>query len=450
MVKYLKNDQIEKIALRIVIDLKKFGYKETYFVGGIVRDKLLDFEFENSIDIDIATEARPDEIKEVFKNEKFLEIGEAFNIIIIIIKGHKFEIATFREDIFEINKAKWNGRYPKKVTYATAEDDAKRRDFTINAIFYDPVEKKHFDFVNGIPDIKNKIIRTIGIPEERFREDYLRMLRAVRFAVQKNFTIVPEVMKAIKMNADKIISISKERVLIELNKIFSSADPSEGLNLLNESNLLKWIYFYDKKKRDHIVIDPHYLEFTSKCLSNKYRSLLINWVIFFQFLHLYVKDISDIKNILIDNKFDNKTIGNIIWILQNKDLLINWNRISDYKKMEFVIHPQFENLFLFYKIEAETNNNLTCHSQKQMGIGEDNFSLINTINSIDKFYRLFRSDKIKWGQMNKFTVINGNDLIKIGVKGKKIGELLNKIKKKFILEELKNKEDIIKFLHANK
>lgn len=428
-----KTNEIELLAFKIVRTLQNAGFKKTYFVGGYVRDKLLNLEFIEDLDIDIATEARPDDIKYVFRKEKFIEVGEAFNIIMLVLKGYKFEIATFREDIFEQNKSKWDGRYPKGVTFASAEDDARRRDFTINAIFFDPITKKHIDFVDGINDLKNKIIRTIGEPKERFREDYLRMLRAIRFAVQKNFRIAEDVLDGIKKYSDKIVSISKERILIELNKILLSSNSSNGLILLKETRLLKWLFLSAKNQKN---IDEDNFDFAISCLKNAPKILLIRWVIFFQFLFYSFENLENIREKLIENKFDNRTIKNIIWILENKKIIKNWSDLPRFERMELLIHPQFENLFLFFKLEQKMN--------KEKGLKN---TLYSSIQNIELFYEQFRSDKNKWKQMKKFTIINGNDLLQLGIKGKKIGEILKKIKKKYILDELKNREEIFKFLN---
>jgi len=446
----LKIEEVEEIALQIVKDLKNAGFMQSYFVGGYVRDKLLGIALNELIDIDIATEARPEKIKKIFNKEKFIEVGEAFNIIIIIIKGYKFEIATFREDLFGKDKTKWDGRYPLDVSFATAEDDAKRRDFTINAIFYDPVEKKHLDFVNGIEDIDKKIIRTIGEPKERFREDYLRMLRAIRFAVQKNFKIDPKVMEAIKLNAEKIRIISNERIQIELNKILSSNNPSYGLKLLRDCNLLRWIYLIEQKPIEFRNED---FLFTQNCLKKTSGNLLINQVIFFQILHVYILDISNLRDVLVENKFDKKTIGNIIWILNGKKSISNWGKLSEYEKMELSIHNQFENLLLFFKIEEETKNEIDvgtteCKSITNFKVASgDTYSAnAKNIKNIEEFYENFKNNKIKWEQMKKFTIINGNDLLEIGIKGKKIGDTLSDVKRKYILGELNSREEILKYI----
>ncbi len=434
--------KVELIAFKIVKKLQDAGYYKSYFVGGYVRDKLLGIKFDDTIDIDIATEAKSKSIKKVFKGERFIDIGEAFNIIMLIIDGYKFEIATFREDIFETDKTKWDGRHPSNVALATAEEDAKRRDFTVNAIFFDPVKKEHIDFVNGIDDLKKKIIRTIGEPEKRFREDYLRMLRGIRFAVQKDFKIDSEVLNVIKKRAKNIALISKERILIELKKIILSDSPARGLKLLRDTNLLKYMFFYDMVSENSLdYLDYYEDNRNDNCNDNfndmilyqsiSQKNLIIRYAIFFRFYQQLLDDTLTIKNELIKCKFDNKTITSIIWILENRKLLSNWNKLSNYEKMELIIQPNFKNLLIIFEIEAKKD--------------KDKIVLIKDINS---YYNNAKSDKKRWNQMKKFTIINGEDLLAMNIRGKKIGFLLKDVKQKYIIGELENREKMIKYIKS--
>jgi len=168
-----------KTAVSILRKLKDKGF-ETYFVGGFVRDKLIGYSCK---DIDIVTSATPDEIIDIFPHT--YKIGVAFGIVNVIENGFSFEVATFREE----DNYK-DGRHPEQIKFTTdPQIDALRRDFTINALYYDPIKEKIYDYTEGIKDIKRGILRTIGIPEQRFKEDYLRILRAVRFSNRFNFQL---------------------------------------------------------------------------------------------------------------------------------------------------------------------------------------------------------------------------------------------------------------------
>lgn len=199
----------QKYAIDIVKKLVNEGYT-AYFAGGWVRDYLMGHPSE---DIDIATNAPPEKILDLFPHT--ILVGLAFGVIIVIIDGHQFEVATFRRDMeYE------GGRRPKSIELSTPEEDAARRDFTINGMFYDPINDIVHDFVQGVADIKLKVIRTIGDPYDRFGEDRLRMIRAVRFAARFGFVVDSDTQEAILANADTLFpAVAMERVWQELTKM---------------------------------------------------------------------------------------------------------------------------------------------------------------------------------------------------------------------------------------
>jgi len=216
------------IAKEIVAKLQHAGFA-AFWVGGCVRDFLLGREPQ---DFDIATDAKPEQVEKLFA--KTIPVGRKFGVVIVVEGGQQFQIATFRAEADY-----QDGRRPEKVEFANAEADAARRDFTVNGLFYDPLTEKIHDWVGGEKDLRAKIIRTIGAPEERFGEDHLRLLRAVRFAAQLKFEIEPRTFAAIQSLAPKISIISAERVREELIKLFSPPHAARGLVLLRDSGLLE-------------------------------------------------------------------------------------------------------------------------------------------------------------------------------------------------------------------
>ena len=218
------------IAKEIVARLQGAGFG-AFWVGGCVRDFLIGREPQ---DFDIATDAKPEQVEKLFR--KTIPVGKKFGVIIVVEGGQQFQVATFRAEADY-----QDGRRPEKIIFANAEADASRRDFTVNGLFYDPLTEKIHDWVGGEKDLRAKIIRTIGAPEERFGEDHLRMLRAVRFAAQLNFEIEPKTFSAIQTLAPKIKIISAERVRDELMKLFSPPHAARGLVLLRDSGLLEHI-----------------------------------------------------------------------------------------------------------------------------------------------------------------------------------------------------------------
>src|SRR5471032_3038709 len=218
------------VAKEIVACLQHAGFA-AFWVGGCVRDFLLGREPD---DFDIATDAKPEQVEKLFK--RTVAVGRKFGVMIVVEGGQQFQVATFRaEGDYQ------DGRRPEKIVFANAEADASRRDFTVNGLFYDPLTKKIHDWVGGEKDLRAKIIRTIGKPEERFGEDHLRMLRAVRSAARLGFEIEPKTFAAIKKFEPKIKLISAERVRDELLKLFRPPHAARGLVLLRESGLLEQI-----------------------------------------------------------------------------------------------------------------------------------------------------------------------------------------------------------------
>jgi len=218
----------EDIARRIALALRRAGH-EAWFVGGCVRDRLLGSEPE---DWDIATSARPDEVWALFDHT--VPVGEAFGVVLVVEGGRNFEVATFRtERDYE------DGRRPSGVEFATAEEDVRRRDFTVNGLLMDPETGEVRDMVNGRADLERRVIRTIGDPDERFAEDHLRSLRAVRFACGLGFEIEPATLAAVARSASSIARISAERVHVELTKILTRPGPRRGFELLAETGLLR-------------------------------------------------------------------------------------------------------------------------------------------------------------------------------------------------------------------
>jgi poly(A) polymerase len=222
---------MRSVATEIVRRLQQAGFA-AFWVGGSVRDFLLGRE---PGDYDIATSALAEQIEQLFKHT--IAVGRKFGVIVVIESGHQFQVATFRAEADY-----QDGRHPEQVRFGDARADAERRDFTVNGLFFDPVREQLHDWVNGEKDLRAKIIRTIGSPAERFAEDHLRLLRAVRLAAQLGFEIEPETFRAIQANAAKIKLISAERIRDELVKLFApTSTAARGLVLLRESGLLEQV-----------------------------------------------------------------------------------------------------------------------------------------------------------------------------------------------------------------
>ena len=230
----IDRNESRTFAIEVVEKLRSAGY-EALWAGGCVRDQLMGREPK---DYDVATSARPEQVREVFGQRRTLPIGAAFGVITVL--GQKnadpIEVATFRQDADYSD-----GRHPDSVTFSTAEEDAKRRDFTINGLFYDPIDKKVIDYVDGQEDLQRKLIRAIGNPYARIAEDKLRMLRAVRFASTFDFAIDKETLTAIQRQAPEICVVSAERIASELRRMLEHRGRKQATRLLRDSKLLEQI-----------------------------------------------------------------------------------------------------------------------------------------------------------------------------------------------------------------
>ena len=217
-------------AQSIVERLRAKGF-EALYAGGCVRDRLLGLEPH---DYDVVTSARPEQVEALFP--RTVSVGAQFGVIIVLEGGSEIQVATFRGD-----DAYHDGRHPVSVHYTDAEGDARRRDFTINGLFYDPIKEEILDFVGGREDLKNRILRAIGNPSERFAEDKLRLLRAIRFATTLGFEIDSGTWGALLASAPKIHAVSAERIREEFCKILLSPNRLQGFDLLDQSGLLRMI-----------------------------------------------------------------------------------------------------------------------------------------------------------------------------------------------------------------
>jgi poly(A) polymerase len=229
-VEYTIMSAMAEKAIEIVKVLREGGFR-AYWAGGSVRDLVMGHEPQ---DYDVATDARPEQVMELFP--KTVPVGVSFGVVKVIEDGFEFEVTTFRSDGRYID-----GRHPAEVHYSDDREDAARRDFTINGMFYDPLKKEIIDYVEGRKDIAAGVIRAIGDPHERFEEDKLRLMRAVRFAARFGYVIEHKTEAALRDLAGQIHQISSERIRDELKKMLTGPNPSDSISLLIKTGLMKTI-----------------------------------------------------------------------------------------------------------------------------------------------------------------------------------------------------------------
>ncbi|MCC9609751.1 CCA tRNA nucleotidyltransferase [Blastopirellula sp. JC732] len=224
-------DHARDFSLEVVRTLKHHGH-QALWAGGCVRDMLLG---RTPKDFDVATDAPPERVREIFGEKRTLAIGASFGVI--TVQGGKrrgqIEVATFREDL-----GYSDGRRPDQVRFTSAAEDAKRRDFTINGIFYDPDAEVIYDYVGGQVDLRERLVRAIGDPNERFAEDKLRMLRAIRFSSTFQFDLEMNTLLAIQRHARNIAVVSAERIAVEMRKMICSSRRVDAVLLLRDS----WLF----------------------------------------------------------------------------------------------------------------------------------------------------------------------------------------------------------------
>lgn len=429
---------------KILKQLEDAGF-ESYAVGGCVRDELLN---RVNFDVDITTSARPDEIKEVFKDYKIIDIGAKFGTIKVLDEDSEYEITTMRRESGYSDK-----RHPEKIAFTNdIKEDLKRRDFTINAM-----AKRNgqiIDLFDGKKDLKDKIIRAVGTPNERIKEDVLRSLRAVRFATTLNFDISDDLKTAIRNNAESIEEISKERIQVELNKILLADEPRRGILLLDEVGLLEYIFpevfatkgfdqhssFHSENLYDHTL---SVLEKTPPILEVRMAALY--------------HDVGKIDTFFLDENGEGRFFGHQSL---SEELLVERLKKLKYSR-KFI-----ENTSILVKRHMDNTNTYTKKSVRKLlrNIGEENLlnlfklqraDVMSTKHADDSNIDLGLAllDEIKNDDIptNKSQIkINGNDLKKLGFKeGKELGRTLENIENLIYDEKLKNnKEDIINYINS--
>ncbi len=239
--KYIKFNKkyIDKDALNVVKTIHKAGY-EAYFVGGCVRDLLLGLEPK---DFDIATSARPEQINKLFSRSRL--IGRRFLIVHVVFSARKFiEVATFRSGKVTTDKS---GTVVRDNSYGSIEDDVFRRDFNINALYYDVINSKVIDYVGGLDDLTEREIHMIGKPSERFQQDPVRMIRAVRFEVKLKASLSEGILKAIRIQANLLENVSPARLYEECIKLFHNERSLDVFNNLEKYGLMPHLFNQTKK-----------------------------------------------------------------------------------------------------------------------------------------------------------------------------------------------------------
>lgn len=381
--------------------LKKNGY-EAYVVGGCVRDSLLGTVPH---DWDITTSAKPDEIINCFNDYRTINTGLKHGTVTVLIDGAHIEVTTYR-----IDGKYTDNRRPDNVVFTDdVYHDLKRRDFTINALAYN--DNGIVDLFDGIRDLNNKVIRCVGNPDERFNEDGLRILRALRFASVLNFSIDDETSDSVHKNKELLKNISRERISVELNKLINGEN---FLNILNKYRDVVEIFIPEIKDYTRMEWD-HALK--SMCFAD-------NQTVKLALLLLYTNRTG---TILKDLKYDNATITTAVLLNSNVNEMIIADKINLKKQLNKF---GYDNLFLLlnFKTAAALADNIV----NEVIIIKNSEKMIDEIIEKNEAYDL------------KSLAINGDDLIKEGFKkGKELGVILNDVLNLVMEEKLENQRDVL-------
>jgi poly(A) polymerase len=430
-------------AIKIVTKLQENGF-EAYFAGGYVRDMLLEKEHS---DVDIATSANPDEVESLFKNTR--PIGKQFGIILVIEEDKGFEVATFRRESDYIDN-----RRPSTIHFTSAEVDAKRRDFTINGLFYDPIKRRVLDFVGGREDIKKKTVRFIGEADSRINEDHLRLVRAIRFKITLGFQYEKTTFDAVRNLSSLIRNVSVERLREELNKILSSPNRHQGLVELSESKILiNIIPELESLKGVPQPIEYHHegdvfthTYLALKSLPPETPAYLALAVLLhdigkpktiqridgkISFHHHAVLSAQMAQEIMRRLKYSNVEINQVCYLVENHMTIGDIGKMRPHKRYQFVTDPRFKDLIELARADAAgtfpVNQELT-----------------------EKLER-YLADANSWTEEKKkqvkIDIINGDDLIKLGYRpGKDFKAILNEVNDAIIEGEVISHSQAVEFV----
>jgi poly(A) polymerase len=372
----------KEAAVEIVKRLREHGYT-ALLAGGCVRDMLLG---RTAKDYDVATNAHPDSVTKIFR--RTLKIGVQFGVVVVLLGDTQVEVATFRTETGYVD-----GRHPTHVAFADAREDASRRDFTINGMFYDPIEDKVLDYVGGQADLQRKLIRTIGDARTRFSEDYLRMLRAIRFSTQLGFAIEDKTWRAIGEVAGNITKISGERIALELEATLAHPARGSGAEKLALSGLLANIFaqFTSDEMASGIAV-------LTKLRKN------VNFALALVSLFATVPSEAAVEQIEV-LKLSRDQSKHIAFLLAHRGVLLDGD-MSIAKLKKLLAKPYFRDLFELQRAFQRARN--------------------ESIAGLVRIKR--RARQLKGQELTPSPLLNGHELIALGaIPGPQVGEVAEEL-----------------------
>ena len=429
---------MEKTAREIAQRLRKTGHI-AYFAGGSVRDMVRGLLAK---DFDVATDATPDLVQKIFPRTH--AVGAHFGVVVVVESGFNFEVATFRSD-----GAYLDHRHPVEVRFSSPEEDAKRRDFTINGMFFDPEKNEVIDFVGGRSDLEAKLVRAIGDPAARFSEDRLRMLRAVRFATVLDFKIDNQTWDALLASAASINEISAERMREELVKIFLSPHRAHGWDLLDRSGLLRTILpELDAMKGclqpEQFHPEGDVFEHTRlmlELLPDKVSAPLVLAVLFHDIAKPVTAAVDEMGRIRFNEhdrigavmaesimerlRFSRAEIDAVVEMVRQHMVFKDVPRMRIAKLKRFMARPTFEEELELHRVDCASSHRIM-----------DNYELL-----------LRKREEFANEPIIPPPLVRGDDLIALGMKpGPKFGEILEAVETRQLEGVLKEREEALEWV----
>jgi len=392
-------------AYRVADHIKSANH-HVVFAGGCVRDFLMK---KNPQDFDLATSALPDQVEKLFP--KTIPVGKQFGVILVLEGEEQVEVTTFRRD-----GGYSDGRHPAGVSFTDDKEDALRRDFTVNGLFYDPFTQQVLDYVGGQEDIQKKIIRAIGNPAQRFEEDKLRLLRAVRFAANLDFTIETNTWKELCRLVPQIHQVSPERIRDELIKIFTRPGAARGFDLLSESGLMREI-LPEVEAMKGVMQQPDYhpegdVFVHTRLLMEKLDRPSVS-LAFGALFHDVAKPVTagrrddgritfyehapigaDMTRVIMKRlRFSNQMIEDVAILVANHMKFGDAMKMRSGKLKMFIAHQQFHEGLELHRIDC-----MSCHGM------------------LDNYHFLQEKQKaLSIEELKPKPLINGNDLLQLGM-----------------------------------
>lgn len=394
-------------ALHVIEKLRANGHI-ALLAGGCVRDRLLG---QSPKDYDVATDATPQRVKQLYPRSR--KVGAKFGVVLVRMYGHDVEVATFRSD-----GSYSNGRHPDQVCFGSETEDARRRDFTINGLFFDPIEDRVIDHVSGRADLEARVLRTIGDPDQRFQEDHLRMLRAIRFAVRLGFTIEPTTLAAIRRLAGQLRAISAERIWQELEAILTAPTRALGWRLLVDTGLRHHLQSrWRADAEEDRTVHRRLAALPSKVVSVALATAAV----------LASRPRNEVRDVCRALRLANRLLNAVTWLVGSLPAVRNGRALELADLKVLMAHPSWEDLLELLRAD-----------------------LVATEAGLDGYDFVRRwSERVPADRVAPPPLLNGGDLERIGIEpGPRFGALLDAVYRAQLNEVVDTRAQALSLLHT--